>query len=58
MLRLEYVHVDDPEGFSRVHEFESDDVELWALPDGSVLLKSADGAPLWDDFPDVDAEDE
>lgn len=47
-----YRHEEDGQDY--VHEF-GPDVELEALPDGSVLLTHRDGRPLWDEF-EVPAE--
>ena len=44
---VRYQHADD--GLDYVHDF-GPNVELEALPDGSVLLSHRDGLPLWDDF--------
>lgn len=44
---LTYRHGDDEQDY--VHEF-GPDVELEALPDGSVLLSHRDGKPLWQEF--------
>lgn len=43
VLQLEYRHVADPDGpdVVRYHPFGKG-VEMWALPDGSVLLKHRD----------------
>lgn len=48
---MEYKHVDDPGDVMRYHEFGRN-VEMWALPDGSVLLRhrSARGR-VWKDLP-------
>lgn len=49
--RIEYVHDQDgdPDAI-RVHDF-GEGVEMYALPDGSILL-SHPRRPLWDDFPE------
>lgn len=44
---VRYRHADDDHDY--VHTF-GPDVELAALPDGSVLLSHRDGLPLWDEF--------
>lgn len=55
VLRIEYEHVDDPEEYSRVHEFEPG-CKMYALDDGTVLLER-DGEVLWQEFEDPE-EDE
>lgn len=47
--RLEYSHVDEARSITRVHDFGKG-VEMWALEDGAVLLRSSRGRRLWDEF--------
>lgn len=52
VLRLEYRHVEDPDGpdVVRVHDF-GPGVEMWALEDGTVLLRHRDPeTPVWADL--------
>lgn len=51
VLKIEYRHVHDPEGGDvvRVHDFETR-VLMWAMPDGSLLLRSWAGDSLWEAF--------
>jgi hypothetical protein len=49
VLEVEYEHIEDADGVVRFHPFKTG-VEMYALPDGSVLLKHRDGRPLWEDF--------
>lgn len=46
---IEYDHVEDGPKELRFHDFGKH-VEMYALPDGSILLTHARGARLWDDF--------
>lgn len=57
VTRLEYIHADQEideetgEEITRVHDF-GPGVEMWALDDGSVLLRHRNPRKrLWDDFP-------
>lgn len=47
--QLSYEHVDELE-VVRVHKFRPRAVELWALPDGALLLRHRQGRQLWDEF--------
>lgn len=51
-IALSYRHAED--GLLYKHDFERKRVDVYLQPDGSVLLRRADGLPLWDDFPDED----
>ena len=49
VLTIEYVHVDDPEGIARFHDFENEDepTYMYALEDGSaVVIFKRDGSPI------------
>lgn len=46
-LEMRYQHAEDGELYE--HAFERA-TEMWALPDGTVLLRAADGVPLWKEF--------
>lgn len=52
--QLSYEHVQEVD-VVRVHKFVSRAVELWALPDGSLLLRHRNGRQLWDEFEVVEA---
>lgn len=49
VLALDYHNAGSAQGRPYRHEFDSP-VELWALRDGSLLLRGAGGRRLWDDF--------
>mgnify|MGYP001247297018 CR=1 FL=1 len=45
---IRYVHAVDGQPYR--HQFRRGDVQLRALPDGSLELRSAAGRPLWANF--------
>lgn len=45
---IRYTHVEDGENYR--HPFETDDVEMFAMPDGSIRIASRTGRRLWDEF--------
>lgn len=45
---IRYTHAED--GANYRHEFETDDVQMFAMPDGSISIRSRSGRRLWDDF--------
>lgn len=49
VLALEYFHAQSAQGRPYRHDFESDGVELWALPDGALFIRSR-RLRLWADF--------
>lgn len=55
VLELAYYNVGSAGRDPYVHEFESDGVELWALVDGSILLRHLKHR-LWEDFVVSDGE--
>lgn len=47
---IAYQHVEEPGELPRKHDFEHSGVELWALHDGSILIRHPKYR-LWDDYP-------
>jgi hypothetical protein len=55
VLAVEYKHAQSARGTPYRHDFESAGVELWALADGSLLIRHPKHR-LWDDFTVEDGE--
>lgn len=47
---LRYRHAENGENY--FHPFRRNDVELIAMSDGTLRLRSRSGRPLWQEFPD------
>lgn len=50
VLSIAYRHAESSGRTPYRHDFDSDDVQMWALADGSVLLRGGHGQRLWDDY--------
>jgi hypothetical protein len=50
VLALDYYNVGSAQRAPYRHEFDTRGVEMWALADGSLLIRGAGGRRLWDDF--------
>lgn len=55
VLAIDYRHAASAQATPYRHEFGGG-VELWALRDGSLLLRGGDGQRLWEDFYVRDSE--
>lgn len=47
---IAYQHVEEPGELPRKHDFEQAGVEMWAMNDGSILIRHPKYR-LWDDYP-------
>ncbi|MCP4902923.1 MAG: hypothetical protein GY906_38665 [bacterium] len=48
VFKVAYRHSEDGEAYE--HTFTSDDVDVLAMPDGSIMLRSPNGERLWEDI--------
>ena len=48
VYEIGYEHSDDGKDYK--HVFESKNVAMWGMPDGSIKISSMDGERLWENF--------
>lgn len=56
VLAIEYQHVASAQRKPYRHDFDSRDVCMYLMPDGSISIRHAKGKRLWDDYVVHDSE--